>query len=145
MNHQKIIESHSTTKINVVQCLNKLTSTKEGSANLNNGDFRIVRSLTNFVFSPLISYNYITERVIRPPAMPPGLFITCGTVLITILWAGLPSLMKFYLMEKGTFPYIFGGMCEKWYILKSLGLNILKITLFQFVFKCLNKFGWYLY
>ena len=41
---------------------NKLTSTKEGSTNLNNGEFRIFRTLTNFVFSPLISCNYITER-----------------------------------------------------------------------------------
>ena len=46
----------------VVPHWNKLTATKKGSANLNNGEFRIFRSLTNFVFSPLISCNYITER-----------------------------------------------------------------------------------
>ena len=65
-------------KYYVVPCWTKFTSTKECSANFNKGEFWIVTSLTNFVFSPSIWCSYITWESFYHFNIPPWTLLAPG-------------------------------------------------------------------
>ena len=126
---------------------NKLTSTKECSANLNNREFRIVRSLTNFVSSPSILCTYITHSHFHMKAPPPWTLLVPGpssptrppdnsfAIQFWSLFHEQNHLAISNSIDKSTFSYFYIEMFETCYVLKNSWMYIFQITLFQFVFK----------
>ena len=125
-----------------------LTATMEESANLNSGEFKIVKSLTNFVFSPLISCNYIIQKncfhmnVIRPtpswtllatgassPSRPPDRVMLYSFDRNSMSKITRP--IKFYLIEKKHIPYFLLKCLKHVTFWKILGCTYCRLHYFN--------------